>query len=372
MASALPIPTFKEEEEEWTSYLERLECYFAVKAVPDDKKVHFLICGLQPKQYQVLKDLVAPDTPVSKSFDEVTALLRKHYCGSRNPRVERTKFRQVVRKDDESLQSFSVRLKHASRFCEFGTSLDEMLVDQLIAGVHSKCIANKLLEETDGLALSFAKALKVAEEAEVNERNASMYASGNTAGRSFGDVNSGSGNVNAVSFTGNRHKSVPRNFSASKAGSASSDFKKVQNYHVSKPSDKNVSGMRCFRCNDSRHLANRCKFKSYQCKKCQRWGHIAIACKDGKVFKSQHSVEIGLGIAQDENACNYDEINSVGLSGYVPCNDAVKHKVTSEVFKPRPSTGREGNNNCNVFEEYEIFNLSNETIFDFFIMDIIY
>ena len=116
MTATLPIPTFKEEEEEWTSYLERLDCYFAVKSVPDDKKVQFLICGLQPKQYQVLKDLVAPATPVSKGFDEITTLLYKHYSGSKNPRVERTKFRQIVRKDDESLQSFSVRLKHASRF----------------------------------------------------------------------------------------------------------------------------------------------------------------------------------------------------------------------------------------------------------------
>ena len=174
--SGIQLPAFREEEEDWSSYLERLECYFAVKGVEDDKKVQTLIVGLQPKQYQVLKDLASPASPVSKSYADITSLLNTHYCGTRNPRVERTKFRQTIRKEGESLQTYSVRLKHAARFCEFGNKLDEMLVDQLIAGVRSKCIANKLLEVTDGLALTFEKALQVAETAKVNETNANMYA----------------------------------------------------------------------------------------------------------------------------------------------------------------------------------------------------
>ena len=77
-------------------------------------------------------------------------------CWPKNPRVERTKFHQITRKEGESLQSYSVRSEHGARFCKFGNSLDEMLVDQFIAGVHSKCIANKLLEVSEGLKLTFA------------------------------------------------------------------------------------------------------------------------------------------------------------------------------------------------------------------------
>ena len=139
MASGIVLPVFKEEEEDFSSYMERLECYFAVKEVDDDKKVQTLIVGLQPRQYQVLKDLVAPATQVSKTYDALTSLLKKHYCGSTNPRVERTKFRQVTRSEGESLQAYSVRLKHASRYCEFSSNLNQMLVDQLIAGVRFKC-----------------------------------------------------------------------------------------------------------------------------------------------------------------------------------------------------------------------------------------
>ncbi|MEL6989422.1 MAG: hypothetical protein AAGK97_16540 [Bacteroidota bacterium] len=277
--AAINIPTYKEEEEDWSSYIERLECYFAVKNVAEDKKVQTLIIGLQPKQYQVLKDLVAPDTPVSKTYAEITSLLLKHYCGSKNPRVERTRFRQICRNEGETLQSYSVRLKHASRFCEFGNSLDEMLVDQLISGVRSKCIVNKILEVTDGLKLTFAKALQIAETAEVNETNAKMYAAG-IGSRS--DVRGSlevkntiySQNVNKVKFRP-KHKSV---------------INKPTGYHVSN-SDKIEK--KCFRCASTSHLADSCKYKNVKCHKCQRVGHLAVACQGGRVPKSQNSVYSG-------------------------------------------------------------------------------
>ena len=87
---------FREEEEDFASYLECLDCYFTVKEVDDAKKVQTLIVGLQPRQYQVLKDLVAPETPVSKSFDSLTTLLKKHYGGSKNPRLNSPNFVRLL------------------------------------------------------------------------------------------------------------------------------------------------------------------------------------------------------------------------------------------------------------------------------------
>ena len=280
MSSGISIPSFREEEEDWSSYLERLECYFAVKEVKNERKVQTLIVGLQPKQYQVLKDLVAPEIPVSKTYTEITSLLNKHYCGSKNPRVERTKFRQVMRKDGESLQIYSVRLKHASRYCEFGTALDQMLVDQLIAGVRSKCIVNKLLEVSEGLTLTFEKALQVSEAAEVNETNASMYANARTGSQSSTEKHQ----VNSVVSRPNRPK-----FVKPQGGFRQVDKCKVVSTSVA---DGYRDKRRCYRCNSSSHLANVCKFKNTECRKCKRIGHIAVACRDGKVPKSQHQVDV--------------------------------------------------------------------------------
>ena len=116
------------------------------------------------------------------------------------------------------MQSFCVRLKHASAFCEFGTTLDQVLVDQLIEASQSKTIANKLLEEKEGLSLTFAKAVKIAEEVETNEKNASMFAT-----RKFSDGSAGNGiscsndnqAVNAVNkFSSNQRYQLINDFLA--------------------------------------------------------------------------------------------------------------------------------------------------------------
>ena len=43
----IDIPMFNKEKEDWRSYLERLDCYFAGKGVEDDKEVQTLIIGFR-------------------------------------------------------------------------------------------------------------------------------------------------------------------------------------------------------------------------------------------------------------------------------------------------------------------------------------
>ena len=51
---------------------------------------------------------------------------------------------------------------------------------------------------------------------------------------------------------------------------------------------ENKGKMRCYRCNNPNHMANRCKFKESTCYRCKRQGHLAKVCtstvseKDGK------------------------------------------------------------------------------------------
>ena len=172
-----------------------------------------------------------------------------------------------------------------------------MLVDQFIAGVHSKHVVNKLLSEKDGLNLTFAKAMQIAEEEEVNQKNAVMYVS-----RNFRDLSTGSNEnngMNAVRYSGS--KPMHRNFSGYKPNASKHNFSYKANDsnptarprpppsdtgrpNMNQKSATFGTGRKCFRCNDTRHLANKCKFKNTQCRKCQRWGHISAACQDGNVL----------------------------------------------------------------------------------------
>ena len=167
------IPTFNEAEEDWDSYQDRLECYFKVNDVGNDLRVSVLITGLRASHYQVLKNLLSPDKPADKPYAAVIKVMNEHFGGKKNARVERAKFRSVVRLTDETVQSYAVRLKQAARYCEFGVNLDSNLVDQFTVGISSKGITDKILVKD--LQLSFNEAVEIAVSAEAAEKSAAVY-----------------------------------------------------------------------------------------------------------------------------------------------------------------------------------------------------
>ena len=76
------------------------------------EKVSLLLsCGL----YQTLKDLVAPELPKSVEFEVPKENSIKHYGLVRNTRMERAKFRAIMRKEGESVAQYEVRLRNAVR-----------------------------------------------------------------------------------------------------------------------------------------------------------------------------------------------------------------------------------------------------------------
>ena len=91
-----PVPTFKHGSDV-DAYLERLECFMTMAGTTDNKKVSSLLCGLSSVQYETLRDLVAPETPMDVAFDDLTAKLKSHYGSTRNTRIERDKFRSITR-----------------------------------------------------------------------------------------------------------------------------------------------------------------------------------------------------------------------------------------------------------------------------------
>ena len=72
------IEQFKPEEESITAYLEWVELYFAANNITEGEKkvtVFLSVVGVQP--YTLLRDLVSPAKPKEKTFDQLTAVLKK-------------------------------------------------------------------------------------------------------------------------------------------------------------------------------------------------------------------------------------------------------------------------------------------------------
>ena len=79
------------------AYLEQLECFMTMAGTTDNKKVSSLLCGLSSVQYEIHRNLVAPETPKDVAFDDLTAKLKSHYGSTRNTPMERAKFRFIMR-----------------------------------------------------------------------------------------------------------------------------------------------------------------------------------------------------------------------------------------------------------------------------------
>ena len=79
MSSLGKLHEFQPDAEELSAYLERVEIYFAANDVADEKKVPVLLSAIGGNTYAILRSLMAPDSPMSKTYDVITAKLKEHY-----------------------------------------------------------------------------------------------------------------------------------------------------------------------------------------------------------------------------------------------------------------------------------------------------
>jgi len=75
------------------SYEDRLHQFMkANKIDQDDMKTSVFISIMGEDNYETLKSLTVPHKPSTKKFEEVLAVLRKHFDPPKNKRAERYKF----------------------------------------------------------------------------------------------------------------------------------------------------------------------------------------------------------------------------------------------------------------------------------------
>ena len=261
-----------QESEGWDSYSERLDFYFAANDIKDaDKKKAVFLSACGANTYKLLRNLVTPNKPNDKTFDELIEVLRKHYSPKPNIIVCRFRFNTSVRNKGESVASYVARLQQLSEHCTFGTELNDMLRDRLVCGINHVPIQKRLFAESN---LTFKKAFEIAQAMESAEKNAEdLQREGACAAASQGLPTSKPGQSNYMSNPKGVHKKSKQQTYTQKGGTNS-------NASSSKKS--------CYRCLGD-HNPNDCKFKTVTCHKCKKYGHIAVACKSGGDSKGSHN-----------------------------------------------------------------------------------
>ena len=115
---------FDPDKEVIDNYFARLESWFIVNEIDDDKKKHVLVSEVGVTAYAVLHDLAFPNAVTDKTYDEMKALLKSHYKPTNTAMAERLKLHARKQKPDESIQDYIIALKKLAVNCNFGNALD--------------------------------------------------------------------------------------------------------------------------------------------------------------------------------------------------------------------------------------------------------
>ena len=102
-------------------YIERMEQYFIANDVPEAKKVAAFLLAIGAKVYELLHNLVVPDSPKDKRFNDLVKTLHAHLKPKPLVTAERFKFHKRMQQQEESVAEYIVTLKHLATHCGFGT-----------------------------------------------------------------------------------------------------------------------------------------------------------------------------------------------------------------------------------------------------------
>uniref|UniRef100_A0AAX7VPE4 CCHC-type domain-containing protein n=3 Tax=Haplochromini TaxID=319058 RepID=A0AAX7VPE4_ASTCA len=164
-----PIGPFDESTEQWSSYTERFGYFVAANDIQDAKLVPIFLSVIGPKTFTLLRSLLQPAKPGSKSFTEIVDTLTKHFSPKPLVIAERFKFHKRNQEEGESVTMFVASLRKLAEHCEFKDVLNDTLRDRLVCGLRNEAAQKKLLTESD---LTLEKAINISVTMEMASKEA--------------------------------------------------------------------------------------------------------------------------------------------------------------------------------------------------------
>lgn len=223
--------------------------------------------------YGLIRDLVAPATPLAKSYHELKTILRKHLKSTPMVVAERRKFIRRDQAHNESTTDYVVQLKHLSLHCNYSEKLDEQLRDRFISGINNESTSLKLMEKAaENPQLTFQQAVDIALSRETAAGEARAMRSHSSRTDSNGSRPRNGNSVNTVQHGYGK----PRSYAASSSS-------KTNNYRKKDQSE-------CYRCG-GRHSPEICWHKSAICRHCQKKGHLERKCRNKNTNMKKQNYE---------------------------------------------------------------------------------
>ena len=115
--------------EDWDQYTERLEQYFIANDIAAEKKVAVLHTMVGAKTYSLLRHLIAPTKPGTKTYEELVAVIKTHLKPRPLIIAERFKFHRRNQGEGEGVSQYTAELRRLADRCHFDDYLEEALRD---------------------------------------------------------------------------------------------------------------------------------------------------------------------------------------------------------------------------------------------------
>ncbi|XP_061729033.1 uncharacterized protein LOC133533960 [Cydia pomonella] len=262
------IKAFEVASYNWTMYIERLEMYFQANDIKADVQLPTLIAVMGAEAYELLRNLTSPKKPGVLEYSEVIKIMQEHVEPKPSFMAERYRFRLRRQGEDETVAQYLTELKRLSKHCEFESSLEDNLRDQLTCGLKNDTIKQRLFAEKN---LTYLKAVSLAFSLEAAERDAATVerpcaSESNVARSDMASVNS----ITPGPRGGNRGNN-PNN---------------RQNKSASTSNMPN-NGSKCAVCGREGHREAGCRYRNATCSKCGCRGHLRRVCPSWEAASGQ-------------------------------------------------------------------------------------
>ncbi|XP_049887090.1 uncharacterized protein LOC126381677 [Pectinophora gossypiella] len=283
------IGEFDVHSKDWKLYVERLEQYFVVNGVKTELQVPTLITIMGAESYELLVNLCTPGKPKNKTFEQISEIIEKHLQPKPSELAERYKFRQRSQTGSETISEYVAVLKRMSKTCEFGSWLEESLRDQLVCGISSETIRQRLFAESK---LDFAKAYRLAVSMETAEKDAATVeghsAKSSSAGTAECHMTAAptwrrgkvAGERPARNASGAVRETGSRGAQGRRGGAAAAPAQRDWG-------DRAWRQQACCRACGGAHDTIACKFARYVCRACNKLGHLRRMCPN---LMDQHRI----------------------------------------------------------------------------------
>ena len=247
--------------DEWSYWIRRFKTAMIAAGIDDNDDKYIsanLLTALGRSTYNLLSSLTAPKKAEEFKFAEIIALLTNHFTPPPSCILARYRLHNRNQSEQETVADYAAALRELSVHCQFGPCLEHALRDQFIVGMKDSATQEKLFRK----------------------------------------------NVDEVTF----NVAVRDAISAEKARSECRVLREQQSSTVAvvRPK-KNVprstvpSGFKCFGCGDA-HYRRNCPYKNSKCRKCEKKGHIAKACKSSNSKPTSTEATTSSAIKDSKNA----------------------------------------------------------------------